>query len=324
VITWALVARTSPERGFTARVPACADWDPQHVRGGQPRLGALQRFRVSDSSARLEEGSTSTADEEGRPRALRTSEAMELVSEITRLALSCDCRARFRSDALLAIGVHVPFSRGTWVEAPPFGELRTEISRGRGRSPERGGALPPGLLCLELKRFGTLRARLVLEREDRAFSADEVRTLAGLLPVLILADEGTGMASSGPARALSPRESEIVEYVRLGYTNAQIALATGRSVAAVRNLLVRIFDKTGVRSRAQLVGGQVTTKGLTRRESEVVQHLRGGLTNREIGRVLGISINTVRNTLARLFEKVGVSTRSELMGTLADQESSAA
>jgi hypothetical protein len=32
---------------------------------------------------------------------------------------------------------------------------------------------------------------------------------------------------------------------------------------------------------------------------------------------LGISTNTVRNTLARLFEKVGVSTRSELMGALA-------
>ena len=103
-------------------------------------------------------------------------------------------------------------------------------------------------------------------------------------------------------------------------TNAQIALATGRSVAAVRNLLVRIFDKTGVRTRAQLVGGPLTTSGLTRREREIVEKVRVGLTNREIGRDLGISTNTVRNTLARLFEKVGVSTRSELMGALTVEE----
>jgi DNA-binding CsgD family transcriptional regulator len=240
------------------------------------------------------------------------------VSAITRLALASDCRSTFRSRALLAIGERVPFSRGAWVEAPAFGGFRTEVSPAGSRRPHALGTRPPGLLCLELQRFGRPRATLVLEREDREFSAEEVQLLAGLLPTLLLADEGTG-AANGPARALSLRESEIVEYVRLGYTNAQIALATGRSVAAVRNLLVRIFDKTGVRSRAQLVGGPVATRRLTPRERDVVQQLRTGLTNREIGRALGISINTVRNTLARIFEKVGVSTRSELMGALADE-----
>jgi Response regulator containing a CheY-like receiver domain and an HTH DNA-binding domain len=54
----------------------------------------------------------------------------------------------------------------------------------------------------------------------------------------------------------------------------------------------------------------------------VVQHLRSGLTNQQIGLALGISTNTVRNTLARLFAKMGVCTRSELMGALAGEDPS--
>jgi DNA-binding CsgD family transcriptional regulator len=153
------------------------------------------------------------------------------------------------------------------------------------------------------------------------FGARDVDWLRTLLPTLTLADEGAaGSEGPPPVRALNSREAEVVGYVRLGYTNAQIALATGRSVPAVRNLLARVFDKRGVRTRAQLVDGVLETRGLTRREREIVEHLRTGLTNREIGEVLGISVNTVRNTLARLFEKVGVSTRSELMGALTAEE----
>lgn len=248
----------------------------------------------------------------------RSFEPQELMTEVTRLALRSECRATFRSSVLIAIAGMVPFSRAAWVETPPFGDLRTEVSGVRSVRPHAVGAAPQGLLRLELRRFGMLRGTLVLECDDRQFAPDEVQALAELLPTLVLADEVTGVASAAPVRPLTPRESEIVEYVGLGYTNAQIALATGRSVSAVRNLLVRIFDKTGVRSRAQLVGGSVATRRLTPREREVVEHLRAGLTNREIGQVLGISINTVRNTLARMFEKVGVSTRSELVGALAD------
>ena len=234
-----------------------------------------------------------------------------------------------------------------WEEVPPFGDFRVVYPGvswiggrdGEGRGPacvvsEAGQdvdatavALPGGEQCaraerpravlrLDLERFGRTRAVLTVERGRGAFGARDVDWLRALLPTLILADEGTA-SSTGPSRALTPREADLVEYVRLGYTNAQIALATGRSVSAVRNLLVRIFDKTGVRTRAQLVGGPLITSGLTRREREIVEKLRTGLTNREIGRDLGISTNTVRNTLARLFEKVGVSTRSELMGALA-------
>jgi DNA-binding CsgD family transcriptional regulator len=246
---------------------------------------------------------------------VQTPTPLDLVQEITRLALASGCRAGFRCSALLTLRRLVAFDRGVWEEQPPFGDLRVVIPGADCRTVH---PLAHAVVRLELERLGKVRAVLVLERDDQDFSPDEVEQLRAVLPTLILADEGTA-GGAPPVRTLSPREVEIVEYVRLGYTNAQIALATGRSTPAVRNLLVRIFDKTGVRTRAQLVSGPLTTSGLTRREQQIVEHLRAGLTNGEIGRTLGISGNTVRNTLARLFEKVGVSTRSELMGALADR-----
>ena len=237
----------------------------------------------------------------------------EVISELTRLALASSSRAEFRGRALAMLASAMPFERGVWEEVPPFGDLRVVFPAGSRvvGSREADGSV----LRVDLERFGRTRAVLTLHQGGGAFGAREVDWLRTLLPTLILADEGTA-ASAGPARALSPREADVIEYVRLGYTNAEIALATGRSVAAVRNLLVRIFDKTGVRTRAQLVGGELVTSGLTRREREIVEKLRMGLRNREIGRALGISTNTVRNTLARLFHKVGVASRSELMGAL--------
>jgi len=260
------------------------------------------------------------------------SDPAELVPELTRLALASACKAEFRGRALALLSCAMPFDRAVWEEIPPFGDLRIVypgVSWAEGRDgafgparlgeDETRGDGPRAILRLDLARFGRTRAVLTVEKGGGAFGAREVDWLRALLPTLILADEGTP-ASAGPTRALTPREADVVEYVRLGYTNAQIALATGRSVAAVRNLLVRVFDKTGVRTRAQLVQGPLTTSGLTRREREIVEKVRVGLTNREIGRDLGISTNTVRNTLARLFEKVGVSTRSELMGALTSDD----
>lgn len=52
---------------------------------------------------------------------------------------------------------------------------------------------------------------------------------------------------------------------------------------------------------------------LTEREIEVVACLGEGLTNREIGERLGLSRHTVKNYLFRIFDKIGVSSRIELL-----------
>jgi DNA-binding CsgD family transcriptional regulator len=52
---------------------------------------------------------------------------------------------------------------------------------------------------------------------------------------------------------------------------------------------------------------------LSSREREVIQHLASGKTNREIADSLGLSPHTVKNYLFRMFDKVGVSSRTELL-----------
>ena len=50
---------------------------------------------------------------------------------------------------------------------------------------------------------------------------------------------------------------------------------------------------------------------LTQREVEVLRHVASGLTNKEIGEMLFISVKTVNTHVANIFEKIGVSNRAE-------------
>jgi DNA-binding NarL/FixJ family response regulator len=52
---------------------------------------------------------------------------------------------------------------------------------------------------------------------------------------------------------------------------------------------------------------------LSKRELEVVQCLVRGLTNREIAEQMGLSQHTIKNYLFRVFDKLGVSSRTELL-----------
>jgi DNA-binding NarL/FixJ family response regulator len=55
------------------------------------------------------------------------------------------------------------------------------------------------------------------------------------------------------------------------------------------------------------------TELLSSREREVIQYVASGMTNREIAQALGLSRHTVKNYLFRIFDKVGVSSRTELI-----------
>jgi DNA-binding NarL/FixJ family response regulator len=52
---------------------------------------------------------------------------------------------------------------------------------------------------------------------------------------------------------------------------------------------------------------------LSERERQVVQHLAAGMSNIEIAESLGLSRHTVKNYLFRIFDKLGVSSRTELL-----------
>ena len=65
----------------------------------------------------------------------------------------------------------------------------------------------------------------------------------------------TGLAAASDARfgQLAPRERDVLAALVSGSSNAEIAGTLGISDKTVRNMLTRIFDKLGVRSRAQAI-----------------------------------------------------------------------
>jgi len=53
--------------------------------------------------------------------------------------------------------------------------------------------------------------------------------------------------------------------------------------------------------------------GISNREMQVVTHVVAGYTNKDLGRKLGISEQTVKHHLTNIFDKLGVSNRLELV-----------
>lgn len=55
------------------------------------------------------------------------------------------------------------------------------------------------------------------------------------------------------------------------------------------------------------------TKALSSREGQIAVLVSGGASNRDIAGELGLSEHTVKNYLSRMYEKLGISTRAELV-----------
>ena len=71
-----------------------------------------------------------------------------------------------------------------------------------------------------------------------------------------------------------------------------------------------MLDETLAAPPAAAAAGSPAGVGLTRREAEVLRLLAAGRTDREIAAALFISHRTAQGHVARLFAKLGVSTRA--------------
>ncbi len=69
----------------------------------------------------------------------------------------------------------------------------------------------------------------------------------------------------------------------------------------------KVYDPSAL----DLASHQVPVEGLTDRELEVLQQAGEGLTNKQIGEALFISARTVQGHLQNIYQKLGVSTRTE-------------
>ena len=122
--------------------------------------------------------------------------------------------------------------------------------------------------------------------------------------------------------ALTHRRDEpfVLRTLRIGYLGFVLHTTPAEEVAsALKRLAAGEAVVAGaLASRVALSGARITeadfwpglTRGLTRRESEVLEGISHGLATRQIAETLFVGEETVRSHLKSLYQKLGVSDRS--------------
>lgn len=123
-----------------------------------------------------------------------------------------------------------------------------------------------GALYGGLTMGGTHLGTIMVSRRSGEFSPRDKLDLAAALPALSVCEMALQASSPPPFAAhlvahVSPRELEILEYLRLGYRNRDIALALGTSPNTVRNQLSGLYEKLGVASRSEAVAVAMDSNG---------------------------------------------------------------
>lgn len=143
-------------------------------------------------------------------------------------------------------------------------------------------------------------------------------------------------------RALSEREARVVSQLLARQSSASIAVSLGVSTSAVSQQLRNVLRKLRLPSPGALVmleralgrspraqpldvegttaclvdAGEVlslsTERRLSRTERQIAGWLLDGLSNAEMAELRGRSYSTIANQVARLYDKLGVSSRTEL------------
>ena len=107
------------------------------------------------------------------------------------------------------------------------------------------------------------------------------------------------------------RESGVEGYIEKDADSDQLADAL-TAVAAGRTYFSARFAETLGRERGK---AQAVGKMLSRREQEVLSHVLGGRTSREISEIVGLSARTVEFHRANIMGKLGATNLAELVGS---------
>ncbi|MGD9695433.1 MAG: response regulator transcription factor [Thermoleophilia bacterium] len=147
---------------------------------------------------------------------------------------------------------------------------------------------------------------------------DQARTWLDELPVGPLTADGIPLPTQ--VTATVARARAIAQGREDGQARLRVRSRSGRWLVVHASSL-RLADggigDTGLviepARAAEIAPLIVTAYGLSRREQEVVQLIARGRSTREIASSLHLSLHTVRDHVKAIFEKVGVSSRGELV-----------
>lgn len=159
------------------------------------------------------------------------------------------------------------------------------------------GHLQPDVVLLDLKmpRMNGVEAtrRIVADFDAKVVVLTVLDTDPDVIAALKAGAMGYVLKDSKPAAIVS----------------AIMAVDAGEQVLATR-VVHQIVDLIGETKQTMPESWQ---EGLTRREAEILRMVANGTGNKEIARRLCISDKTVRNHLGHVYEKLGLSDRSQVV-----------
>jgi DNA-binding NarL/FixJ family response regulator len=168
-------------------------------------------------------------------------------------------------------------------------------------------------------------AVLLLSRKSRDLTNDRLRLLRSIrqefsgMRIVVLVDLLDREVTSGLFRAGVRGVFECSEYDPERLCRCIECVAAGQIWAKSEHLgfVMDAFAETAPLRLLSAKGGSL----LSPREKDVVQLVADGFGNREVAQQLGLSAHTVKNYLFNVFDKLGVSSRAELiMYVLADTD----
>jgi DNA-binding NarL/FixJ family response regulator len=121
----------------------------------------------------------------------------------------------------------------------------------------------------------------------------------------------------------TPRDQQVLNLLVQGCSNKEIGGQLKMSPRTVKQHLRLLFMRAGIldgRKRVKLAryvhegesAVMTSCEGLNPKESQISILVWEGLTNREIGKIVGTSEQVIKNHLRSAFDKLGVWSRLEL------------
>jgi LuxR family maltose regulon positive regulatory protein len=222
--------------------------------------------------------------ERGNLRAARQWAAESETDEETTLGPLQEGEALTRARVLLALGDHAR-------AADLIAQLLPQMEAG-----ERWGRVMEALVLQALALEGQKERNQALTALERALALGEAEDY-----IRVFLDEGA------PMRNLLERAQR--EHGGSPYTARLLAAFD----AELEYRTAARRDEAGPTSAADAAGARVQPliEPLTERETEVLEELARGLTNREIAERLMVSLNTVKTHTRHIYGKLGVRNRTE-------------
>ena len=114
---------------------------------------------------------------------------------------------------------------------------------------------------------------------------------------------------------LTNRQRQVYDRLLQGWSNQQIATDLGLSARTIPNHIYALIDKLGVSSSQEIERQRAVAipVRLPRQQRRIVELRVLGYSVREVAKIMDIEYSTVRSHLCAIYEKLGVSSKSELI-----------